>query len=155
MAKVAIVGKIVMIEAIKDADRIKLATVVCGDAGRWTGVVGLDHHIGELVTVFLQDALLPEDERWAFMSKYHWRVRMARFKGCASECVIVKGAPDMPIGTDLAEALGVKKYYKPLPESMLGEAIGNFPSFIPKTDEPNERIVNKGPTKKFHPRRKK
>ena len=25
----------------------------------------------------------------------------------------------------------------------------------PKTDEPNERIVNKGPTKKFNPRRKK
>ncbi len=45
MSKVAVIGKIVMIETIKDADRIKLATVVCGDAGRWTGVVGLDHHI--------------------------------------------------------------------------------------------------------------
>jgi len=141
MAKVAVIGKIVMIEAIKDADRIKLATVVCGDAGRWSGVVGLDHHIGELVTVFLQDALLPPSDRWAFMEKHKWRVRMARFKGVPSECVIVKGAPDMPIGTDLAEALGVTKYYKPLPASMSGDAVGNFPSFIPKTDEPNFQTV--------------
>lgn len=141
MAKVAVIGKIVMIEAIKDADRIKLATVVCGDAGRWTGVVGLDHHIGELVTVFLQDALLPPSDRWAFMEKHKWRVRMARFKGVPSECVIVSGAPDMPIGTDLAEALGVTKYFKPLPASMSGDAVGNFPSFIPKTDEPNFQTV--------------
>ena len=38
MSKLAVIGKIVMIEAIPNADRIKAATVVCGDAGRWTGV---------------------------------------------------------------------------------------------------------------------
>jgi len=141
MAKVAVIGKIVMIEAIKDADRIKLATVVCGDAGRWTGVVGLDHDIGEIVTVFLQDALLPQNDRWAFMEKHHWRVKMARFKGVPSECVIVKGAPCSFIGYDLAEELGVTKYFKPLPESMTREAVGNFPSFMPKTDEPNFQTV--------------
>lgn len=141
MAKIAVIGKIIMIEAIKDADRIKLATVVCGDAGRWSGVVGLNHEVGEVVTVFLQDAVLPPDDRWAFMEKHKWRVRMARFRDCPSECVIVKGAPDMPVGTDLAEVLGVTKYFKPLPESMNGEAVGNFPSFIPKTDEPNFQTV--------------
>jgi RNA ligase (TIGR02306 family) len=139
--KLAVIGKIVMLEAIPGADRIKAATVVCGDAGRWAGVVGLDHHIGELVTVFLQDAILPPNERWSFMEKHHWRVRMSRFKGCPSECVIIKGAPDMPIGTDLTEALGVTKHHKPLPASMTGEAVGNFPDFIPKTDEPNFQTV--------------
>ncbi len=141
MAKIAVIGMIINIKDIKDADRIKLATVVCGDAGKWTGVVGLDHYLGEFVTVFLQDALLPPDDRWAFMEKHKWRVRMARFRGCPSECVIVKGAPDMPVGTDLAEPLGVSKYFKPLPESMSGDAVGNFPSFIPKTDEPNFQTV--------------
>ena len=126
MAKLAVIGKIVMIEAIPGADRIKAATVVCGDAGRWVGVVGLGHHIGELVTVFLQDAILPIDARWSFMEKHHWRVRMSRFRGCPSECVIISGAPDLPIGTDLTEALGVTKHHKPLPESMSGEAIGHF-----------------------------
>lgn len=62
---------------------------------------------------------------------------MARFKGVPSECLIVPGAPDMPPGTDLTEALGVMKYEKPIPASMGGDAVGAFPGFIPKTDGPN------------------
>jgi RNA ligase (TIGR02306 family) len=140
--KLAVVGKIIELAPIADADRILHATVVCGDAGKWSGVVGLNHQVGELVTVFLQDAVLPAgNERWEFMERFKWRVRMARFKGVASECVIIQGAPEMPVGTDLAEALGVTKYSKPLPASMAGDAVGNFPSFIPKTDEPNFQTV--------------
>ena len=140
--KLAVVGKITELKTIEGADRILQAIVVCGDAGKWSGVVGLNHQVGELVTVFLQDAVLPAgNERWAFMEKFKYRVRMARFKGVASECVIIPGAPDMPVGTDLGEALGVTRFYKPLPASMAGDAIGNFPSFIPKTDEPNFQTV--------------
>lgn len=139
--KLAVIGKIIELASIDGADRIKKATVVCGDAGKWSGVVGLDHQVGDLVTVFLQDAILPPDPRWAFMEKHHWRVRMARFKGVPSECVIVNGAPDMPVGTDLTDALGVIKHSKPLPASMAGDAVGNFPNFIPKTDEPNFQTV--------------
>jgi RNA ligase (TIGR02306 family) len=142
MTALAVVGKIVELNAIDGADRIKHAVVVCGASGKWSGVVGLNHQVGELVTVFLQDALLPAgDERWAFMERFKWIVRMARFKGVASECVIIPGAPEMPIGTDLGEALGVTKYSKPLPASLAGDAIGNFPGFIPKTDEPNFQTV--------------
>lgn len=142
LAKLAVVGKLISIEPIAGADRIKKATVVCGDAGKWIGVVGLNHQVGELVTVFLQDAVLPPDnERWEFMEKHHWRVRMCRFKGVPSECVIIPGAPEMPPGTDLTSTLGVTKFYKPLPASMSGEALGNFPGFIPKTDEPNFQTV--------------
>jgi len=141
MAEVAVIGKIVALEPIANADKILKATVVCGPAGKWVGVVGLDHHLNELVTVFLQDALLPPSDRWPFMERHKWRVRMARFKGVPSECVIVAGAPAEEPGYDLSKELGVTKYSKPLPESMTGEAIGNFPSFIPKTDEPNFQTV--------------
>lgn len=139
--KLAVIGKIIELNAISGADRIKHAVVVCGDAGKWSGVVGLNHNVGELVTVFLQDAVLPPNERWEFMEKFGNRVRMARFKGVASECVIIPGAPEMSIGTNLTEALGVTKYSKPLPASMTGDAVGNFPAFIPKTDEPNFQTV--------------
>jgi len=150
MRALAVVGKIISLSAIKDADRIMRAEVVCGESGKWTGVVGLNHHVGELVTVFLQDAILPPNDRWAFMEKSKWRVRMSRFRGCPSECLIISGAPldenvedlpYMPIGTDLTEALGVIKYEKALPASMTGEAVGNFPSFLPKTDEPNYQTI--------------
>ncbi len=94
--------------------------------------------------MFLQDALLPPNERWAFMEKHKWRVRMARFKGVPSECLIVKGAPDMPVGTDIAEALGVTKYEKPIPVGMQGDFVGAFPGHIPKTDEPNFQALPEG-----------
>jgi len=44
------------------------------------------------------------------------------------------------IGDDVSEILGIVKYDPPLPAELDGEAIGNFPSFIQKTDE--ERIQN-------------
>lgn len=141
MGLIAVVGKISEIRPIDGADFIQAATVLCGAAGKWSGVVGKDVAIDDGVTVFLQDALLPPNERWAFMEKHKWRVRMARFKGVPSECLIVKGAPDMPPGTDLAEALGVTKYEKPIPQGMQGDFIGAFPGHIPKTDEPNFQSV--------------
>lgn len=144
MGAVAVVGKIIEIRPIEGADFIQAATVVCGSAGKWSGVVGKDVGTGECVTVFLQDALLPPNERWAFMEKHKWRVRMARFKGVPSECLIIKGAPDEPIGADLAEALGVTKYEKPIPQGMQGDFVGAFPGHIPKTDEPNFQALPEG-----------
>lgn len=138
---VAVIGKVVEVNDIDGADFIRQARVVCGSAGKWSGVVGRDIMCGDIVAVFLQDALLPPDERWAFMQKHKWRVRMARFKGVPSECVILRVAPDLPIGTDIGEMLGVVKYEKPMPAGMSGEFVGPFPSHIPKTDEPNFQTV--------------
>lgn len=134
--KLAVAGRICTLAPIVGADRIQLAGVDCGDAGRWSGVVAIEMQQGAAVTVFLQDALLPPDPRWAFMERHHWRVRMARFKGAPSECVIIEG-DDLPPGTDLMAQLGVTKYEKPIPPSMVGDMLGGFPSVIPKTDEIN------------------
>lgn len=46
------------------------------------------------------------------------------------------------IGTDVSETLRVVKYEAPIPAQLGGKAKGNFPGFIPKTDE--ERIQNIG-----------
>lgn len=137
----AVIGKIIATAPIDGADRIQQATVVCGTSGKWQGVVGKDISIGDIVMVFLQDAILPPDPRWAFMEKHQWRVRMARFKGVPSECLIVPCAPDMPPGTDITATLGVTKHEKPIPAAMTGDAVGAFPSIIPKTGEPNFQTV--------------
>jgi RNA ligase (TIGR02306 family) len=136
----AVIGRVTATKAIDGADRIHQAIVDCGDEGQWSGVVGKDIGEDDKVLVFLQDAVLPENERWAFMSKHKWRVRMARFKGVPSECVIVPtilGETLYEDGTDLTEALGVKKHEKPIPAAIAGDVKGNFPSFIPKTNEEN------------------
>lgn len=140
----AVIGQIVAVKAIPGADMIHQATAHCGSAGTWQGVASKDIASGAQVLVLLQDALLPQDARWQFMERHNWRVRMARFKGVPSECVIMPleqfgldGAP----GTSVADQLGVTKYEKPIPAHMGGDAVGAFPSFIPRTDEPNFQTV--------------
>lgn len=142
MNSVAVIGVVTETRAIGGADRIQQAFVDCGDAGQWSGVVGMEMHQGDKAMVFLQDAVLPPSDRWAFMERHKWRVRMARFKGVPSECVIIPaGETALEPGTDIAEAYGVTKYEKKIPQQMAGEAKGNFPSFIPKTDETNFQRV--------------
>lgn len=142
---VATVGYVVDLNPIAGADRIQLATVDCGDQGTWNGVVTLDINAGDKVLVLLQDAVLPQDnDRWAFMSKHKWRVRMARFKGVPSECVILPATDAETLlepGADCGSFLGITKYTKALPPSMVGKARGYLPEFLVKTDEVNFQKV--------------
>lgn len=139
---VATIGLIKEIRPIEDADRIEAATVICGQAGKWEGVVQKGQFkTGDKCNVFLPDALLPERPEFAFMEKHHWRVRIARFCGVPSECLIMAMMVDGEIGDDIAATLGVTKYEKSIPVQMQGDIYGDFPSFIPKTDEPSFQVV--------------
>jgi RNA ligase (TIGR02306 family) len=136
----ATVGKIVSSAPIQDADRIHSVEVVCGAAGKWTGVVPKTMGIGDRALVFMPDAFLPPDERWAFMEARGWRVRQARFKGAPSEVLIIPNPPERAIGDDLTAELGVTKYEKTV-FTPTAELAAPFPLFIPKTDEPNFQTV--------------
>lgn len=132
------VGKIVDLQPIPNADFIVSATVVCGEGGKWKGVVKKqDFDIDDLCVVFLPDAKIPEREDMLFMKSSDWRVKMRRFKGAPSEVVIMPYHLEFPVGTDCTANFGVIKYHKPVPPNLAGIMKGNFPSFIPKTDEPN------------------
>lgn len=142
--KLAVIGRITDAAPIAGADLIHQVTADCGDAGVWTGVAGKGIAAGSRALVLLQDALLPQDPRWQFMERHNWRVRVARFKGVPSECVILPAAgldAALPLGADVAHLLGITKYEKPVPASMGGDVVGAFPSFIPRTDEFNFQAV--------------
>ena len=132
------IGKIIDMQSIEGADFIVSATVICGEGGKWRGIVRkAEFKQGNLCIVFLPDALIPESEDMAFMKSSNWRVKMRRFRGAPSEVVIMPTRFDFPIGTDCTSSLGVIKYHKPVPPHLQGKMIGEFPGFIPKTDEPN------------------
>lgn len=137
------VGKIINLEPIPGADFIVSATVICGEGGKWKGIVRKSDfsNIGELAYVFLPDALLPESDLYPFMKDSGWRVKMRRFKGAASEVLILPFSLDRleihPLGLDVTTFFGVTKYHKPVPAHLQGLAKGHFPDFIPKTDELN------------------
>lgn len=144
----AVVGKVISLSPIKDADFIESATVVCGKAGKWTGIVKKDQfQFGSMCLVYMPDAQIPPHDDMKFMEASNWRVKMRRFKGSPSEVVIMPLKTCVhEIGHDYTEYLGVTKYCKPIPAHLNGVALGDFPSFIPKTDEPNyqrsEDLIN-------------
>lgn len=142
------IGKIIDLEPIEGADFIVSATVVCGHGGKWKGIVRkADFEIGHNCVVFLPDSQLNEldHDYLPFMKDSNWRVKMRRFRGAPSEVLIVRlitasCTPDdglFPLGTDVTVRLHVSKYNKPIPPHLQGEIKGDFPSFIPKTDELN------------------
>lgn len=137
MIELAFVGKIIDIKDIPDSDFISSATVICGKGGKWKGVIRkVDFSLGDLCTVYLPDAIIPStnpDSRFL----HGGRVRMRRFRGAPSEVLIMPYSEGLDVGTDLTIPLGVTKYFKSLPSNMQGNALGPFPSFIPKTDELN------------------
>lgn len=135
------IGKIVEMMPIDGADFIVSATVVCGDGGKWRGVVRKTEFIqGDLCIVYLPDSQIPENDYMPFMKSSGWRVKMRRFKGAPSEVVIMPVLEVLRVnscGDDVTGILGVTKYHKPIPAHLQGISKGPFPSFIPKTDELN------------------
>ncbi len=135
------VGRIIEMQGVKDADFIVSATVVCGSGGRWRGIVRKsDFKMDDMCVVLLPDSQVPERDDMAFLRSSGWRVRMRRFKGAPSEVVIIPypyKETGPAVGADLTAEYGVTKYQKEIPASLACKAKGNFPSFIPKTDEPN------------------
>jgi RNA ligase (TIGR02306 family) len=144
MKKLAYIGKIIDIQPIKKADFIVSATVICGEGGKWMGTVKKDQfNIGDLVEVYLQDALLPKTDEFAFMEGYKYRVSMRRFKKVPSECLIMPLTLEGDVGDNIADVKGIMKYNKPISASLSGIALGGFPTdIIPKTDEPNFQTVS-------------
>lgn len=138
------IGKIVELSAIQDADFIMSCTVVCGKGGTWKGIIKKGElTLNKKCIVFLPDSLLPHIEPLNFMEKRQWRVGMCHFKGSPSEVLVMpilslfRDEGFCQVGDDITYLLKVTKYQKPVPSHLSCDIKGAFPSFIPKTDEPN------------------
>jgi len=146
MFSVAYLGSILYIKPIDKADKLELAIVVCGKGGKWTGVVQKGvHKIGEIVEVYLPDAIVPsDDERFSFMKSHKYRVSQHRFRGAPSECLIMPNTTnETEPGTDIMGIIGIKKYEKEDKTALGGKVLQPFPrAIIPMTDEPNWQSVN-------------
>ena len=153
--KLATIRKIAEVGAIENADKIQAYRV-----DGWWVVDSVDKYkVGDLVTYLEIDSWVPH-ELAPFLSKGKEprefegvkgeRLRTIKLKGQVSQGLLlplsedtIKGAGILIAeGLDLTDHLGIIKYEKPLPAQLAGMAKGNFPSFIPKTDQ--ERIQNLG-----------
>ena len=145
--KLVTLRQILALDPIPEADKIEVATV-----DGWKVIVqkGL-YKVGDWGFYHEIDSLLPEKPAYEFMRKYRFRVKTIKLKGQLSQGLLIPyaelcdeaGCIDLPssyVHWDFSEVLGVIKWEPTLPASLAGHARGNFPSYIPKTDQ--ERVQN-------------
>lgn len=149
MRKMASVQTILNIKPIEGADLIECAVI-----NGWNVVTKKgEFAINDNVVYCEIDSWIPHDIA-PFLSKpepkqYNNvlgnRLKTAKLRGCISQGLILPTSllsGEFNVGDDVSELLGIQKYDPPIPASIAGMAKGNFPSFIPKTDE--ERVQNLG-----------
>lgn len=156
--KLASIQEITEIRPIEGADAIETAIV----NGGWPVVVKKNEYkVGDLAIYLEIDSWTPH-ELAPFLSKgkepreYNGvsgeRLRSVKLRGQISQGLLLpitildeKGLWPLagdPVGHDLTSQLGIQKWEAPIPSQLQGTMRGNFPSFIPKTDQ--ERVQNLG-----------
>ncbi len=159
MRKLATVRKIDEIRPIEGADAIECAVI-----GGWAVVVKKGEFAPGTLAVYLEiDSWVPT-ELAPFLSKDKEprefngvkgeRLRTVKLRGQVSQGLllplsVLKTNVDGFVyemldtvyeGLDVSELLGIQKYEAPVPAQLAGQVRGNFPGFVPKTDQ--ERIQN-------------
>jgi RNA ligase (TIGR02306 family) len=137
--KLASIQTISEIRSIDGADRIEAATVL----GYQTVIKKGEFCAGDLCIWHEPDTVTAERPEYEFLRKQGFRLKVSRFKGQVSQGLAlplsVLPAADYAVGQDVTELTGIRKYEKPLSPNLVGVAKGAFPSWMPKTDEPNLR----------------
>lgn len=149
-------AKIVLIDEIKlidNADSIELA--ICGG---WQCVVKKGEvSVNDKVVYFEIDSFIPHTlapflskgkEPRIFNGISGERLKTVKLRGALSQGLIlplsivdgIVSEDDLEIGKDLTEILNIQLWEPPLQYTSSGMPKGNFPIFIPKTDQ--ERIQN-------------
>lgn len=147
MRHLASIQRVLKVEPIENADNLEVVTVL-----GWHCVVAKGQFgVNDLVVYIECDSVLPDVAVFKFMEPRHFRVKTIKLRGVTSQGLvlplsILDGTIDMPYGQvtswetlgegyNVTELLGITKYDPPLPAQLTGIAKGNFPSFIPRTDE--------------------
>jgi RNA ligase (TIGR02306 family) len=124
---------------VENADTLELAKVL-----GWQVIVKKGNFvIGDLAIFIEIDSLLPDKPEFEFMRSRKFRVKTAKIRGVLSQGIAfpmsILPPGDYKEDDDVTELLGVVHYEKPVPSGgsfKSGINRGNFPPFIPKTDEP-------------------
>ena len=144
--KLATIRRIDEIRPIEGADAIEAAVV-----GGWVVVVKRgEYAVGDLAVYLEIDSFVPTalapfltksgHEPKEFNGVKGERLRTVKLRGTVSQGLLIPAMGTFPEGTDMTEALGIQKWEAPIPAQLAGQVRGNFPGFIPKTDQ--ERIQN-------------
>ena len=159
MRKLASIQTVNAVEPIVNADAIEKIRVL----GWWVVVKKGEHQPGDKLVYCEIDSLLPERPEFEFLRSSSFksaqtdasgnevlppgfRIKTIRLRGQVSQgicfplSILPPGAP-IEEGADVTEMLGVLKWEPPLAIGLGGKVKGQFPGFLPKTDETRVQIL--------------
>ena len=159
MRKLASIQTVNAVESIPNADAIEKIRVL----GWWIVVKKGEHQPGDRLVYCEIDSLLPERPEFEFLRASSFkpaqtdatgatilpagfRIRTVRLRGQVSQgicfplSILPPGSPTDE-GADVTDLMGVLKWEPPLPVGMGGKVKGQFPGFLPKTDETRVQIL--------------
>jgi RNA ligase (TIGR02306 family) len=150
--KLASIKPITYIKPIEGADAIECAIV----DGGWPVVIRKDEYkVGDIAVYFEIDSWVPHElapflssgkEPREYNSVKGERLRTVKLRGQVSQGLLLpldclgSIANDVSVGEDVSHILNIQKWEPPIPAQLQGTMKGNFPHFIPKTDQ--ERCQN-------------
>lgn len=140
MRKLASIREISSIRPIEGADNIELAQI-----GGWQVVVKKGEFSPGNLCIYCEiDSILPEKPEFEFLRSRNFRIKTMKLRGELSQGICfptsILNRTDFWIDDDVTEELQITKFEPQIPGNMVGKIKGNFPDFVPKTDE--ERIQN-------------
>ena len=145
--KMASVRRVDAIKPIEGADAIELAMF-----GGWQVVVKKgEYKEGDWAVYFELDSFIPESVAPFLTKPGHFAKKYNGVEGNLLKTIKLRGALSQglvlplpegvwSLGDDLTEYFGIQKYEPPVDANTSGLPRGNFPAYVPKTDQ--ERIQN-------------
>ncbi len=139
--KLASIQKVLELRPIEGADMIEVATI-----NAWQLVVKKGEFKVDDLCVYCEiDCLMPDKPEFEFLKPRNMRIKTIKLRGQISQGIcfpvsILPSGIEIVEDADVTDVLGIVKYEPAIHACLSGIAKGNFPSFIPKTDE--ERIQN-------------
>jgi RNA ligase (TIGR02306 family) len=146
MRKLASIQEITALSPIDGADAIEVARIL-----GWNVVVKKgDFKVGDLCVYCEIDSILPVRPEFEFLRKHHtdtaFRLRTIKLRGQVSQGLALPlsvlpddfsliGTKESLVDHEVTDILGIIKYEPYIPACLAGKIKGNFPSWIPKTDE--------------------
>ena len=146
----ASIQKIISVEPIENADKIEKVKVL-----GWQVIAKKDEFKEGQLCIFCEiDSVFPEKPEFEFLRSKKFRIKTQKMRGVLSQGIVfpldilsdhdklmlyeqyhIRGNINI-IGQDVTEKLGITKFEQPITPQLMGQAKGNFPTYIvPKTDE--------------------
>jgi RNA ligase (TIGR02306 family) len=160
--RLATIQKILDIQNVPNSDKLDVCTIL-----GWKCVVGRgEYKVGDLIVYFEIDSVLPELSEFEFLRERcfvdngivrGFRLRTIKLRGQFSQGLVMplnilegkkftNDSRENPTyefneGDEVTKLIGVIQFERPIPAYLAGKVKGDFPSFIPKSDETRVQVL--------------